>query len=145
VVSARDPRLLEIIEHGLRGTLPSACWALARRCSSMRWRSCCARPATVAAAAPAGAAAASLAGGAGAGADAHEFVPYFQPKIAMQNGHLKGVEALARWQHPQRGLLSPAHFIDTLEGHPIMADFTLDWCSRCWSAYSTGKRTACRR
>jgi EAL domain-containing protein (putative c-di-GMP-specific phosphodiesterase class I) len=55
-----------------------------------------------------------------------EFVPYFQPKIAMQNGHLKGVEALARWKHPQRGMLSPAHFIDTLEGHPLMADFTLE-------------------
>jgi len=55
-----------------------------------------------------------------------EFLPYFQPKVAMQNGHLKGVEVLARWQHPQRGLLAPLHFVDTLEGTPLMADFTLN-------------------
>jgi EAL domain-containing protein (putative c-di-GMP-specific phosphodiesterase class I) len=54
-----------------------------------------------------------------------EFLLHFQPKIAMQTGQLKGVEALARWQHPQRGLLSPCHFIEALEGTPLMAGFTL--------------------
>jgi len=54
-----------------------------------------------------------------------QFVPYFQPKIAIANGHLRGLEALARWQHPQRGVLAPLHFIEALEGTPLMAEFTL--------------------
>jgi len=54
-----------------------------------------------------------------------QFVAYFQPKISVRSGHLKGVEALARWRHPRRGLLGPQHFIAALEGTPLMAGFTL--------------------
>jgi EAL domain-containing protein (putative c-di-GMP-specific phosphodiesterase class I)/AmiR/NasT family two-component response regulator len=54
-----------------------------------------------------------------------EFLPHFQPKVAMHSGQLKGVEALARWAHPGRGVLAPAHFIGALEGSPLMAEFTL--------------------
>jgi diguanylate cyclase (GGDEF)-like protein len=45
----------------------------------------------------------------------HEFVLHYQPKIALRSGMLVGVEALVRWQHPQRGLLSPQHFIAIAE------------------------------
>jgi EAL domain-containing protein (putative c-di-GMP-specific phosphodiesterase class I)/AmiR/NasT family two-component response regulator len=129
VVSARDPRLLEIIENmacedaaiGLLGTLlkPVQLESLTQLLCKAGGRSSDCAPA---AAPPL--AQASLEELAQALARS-EFLPYFQPKIAMQNGQLKGVEALARWQHPQRGLLSPAHFIDTMEGQPLMADFTL--------------------
>jgi EAL domain-containing protein (putative c-di-GMP-specific phosphodiesterase class I) len=54
-----------------------------------------------------------------------EFLPYFQPKVAIATGRLKGIEALARWQHPSHGLLSPFVFIPALEGTPMMAGFTL--------------------
>src|SRR4030095_610711 len=37
-------------------------------------------------------------------------VPY-QPQIDLRNGEVFGVEALVRWDHPERGLLSPADFI----------------------------------
>jgi EAL domain-containing protein (putative c-di-GMP-specific phosphodiesterase class I)/response regulator of citrate/malate metabolism len=132
VVSARDPRLLEIIESmacedasiGLLGTLlkPVQLDALTQLLVKASDRSDgSARPAAAQSLPPQ----ASLEQLAQA-LTRREFVPWFQPKINMQNGHLKGLEALARWKHPQRGLLSPAHFIDTLEGHPIMADFTLD-------------------
>jgi EAL domain-containing protein (putative c-di-GMP-specific phosphodiesterase class I) len=40
---------------------------------------------------------------------------YYQPKIDIATGRIKGVEALVRWQHPMRGLLSPAEFIDYAE------------------------------
>lgn len=40
---------------------------------------------------------------------------FFQPKINLDNGEVVGLEALARWQHPKRGLLMPATFIEHLE------------------------------
>lgn len=44
-----------------------------------------------------------------------EFTPFFQPKIKLDTGKLIGAEALARWIHPQRGIIGPYAFIDLLE------------------------------
>ncbi len=44
-----------------------------------------------------------------------EFVLHFQPIISLRGGFTAGFEALIRWQHPDRGLLSPFFFIDTAE------------------------------
>ncbi|RLJ68220.1 EAL domain-containing protein [Sulfurisoma sediminicola] len=46
---------------------------------------------------------------------AGEFVLYYQPKVNMRQGRVVGVEALLRWQHPQRGLLLPAEFLPLME------------------------------
>jgi diguanylate cyclase (GGDEF)-like protein/PAS domain S-box-containing protein len=40
-----------------------------------------------------------------------EFVVYYQPQIDLHSGRLMGAEALVRWQHPQRGLLTPGEFL----------------------------------
>ena len=40
-----------------------------------------------------------------------QFVPYFQPRVNLEDGRLVGAEALVRWQHPNKGLLSPGDFL----------------------------------
>ena len=40
---------------------------------------------------------------------------YLQPKLALDDGHVVGAEALVRWQHPQRGLVTPLQFIPFAE------------------------------
>jgi len=42
-------------------------------------------------------------------------VAYFQPKISLATGRIHGCEALVRWLHPQRGMISPGVFIDAAE------------------------------
>lgn len=44
-----------------------------------------------------------------------EFILYYQPIIATADRKIAGFEALIRWQHPERGLLSPAGFIELAE------------------------------
>ncbi|KAA0874161.1 EAL domain-containing protein [Nitrincola tapanii] len=48
-----------------------------------------------------------------------QFVLYYQPKVNLRSGELLGVEALIRWQHPERGLLSPFHFLPVIENHAL--------------------------
>ncbi len=63
-----------------------------------------------------------------------EFELFYQPQVATDNRRLTGAEALMRWNHPERGLLSPASFMDVLSQKPSAAavgEWTL--------------RTACRQ
>jgi len=48
-----------------------------------------------------------------------EFVLYYQPKVNMKTGVVVGLEALIRWQHPERGLVPPAEFLPLVEDHPL--------------------------
>jgi diguanylate cyclase (GGDEF)-like protein len=45
-----------------------------------------------------------------------QIVPFFQPQFDARTLNIVGVEALARWQHPTRGLLTPDKFLDIAEG-----------------------------
>jgi diguanylate cyclase (GGDEF)-like protein/PAS domain S-box-containing protein len=44
-----------------------------------------------------------------------EFVVHYQPMVDLQTGELWGMEALVRWDHPERGLLEPSEFVPVAE------------------------------
>ncbi len=48
-------------------------------------------------------------------ADRGELVMHYQPKVDLRSGHIVGMEALLRWQHPHHGLLLPNEFIELAE------------------------------
>jgi diguanylate cyclase (GGDEF)-like protein/PAS domain S-box-containing protein len=52
--------------------------------------------------------------------DRGEFVLHYQPKVEMRSGAVIGVEALIRWQHPDRGMISPLEFIHVAEKNGLI-------------------------
>lgn len=55
----------------------------------------------------------------------NEIVLHYQPKVGVETGELSGVEVLARWEHPRRGLLPPGEFIAAAEGTWLAKQFDL--------------------
>lgn len=53
-----------------------------------------------------------------------QFVLYYQPKVDIMTGQIKGAEALIRWLHPERGLIPPDVFIPVAERCGIISDVT---------------------
>ncbi len=46
--------------------------------------------------------------------------PHFQPQLSTDTGAVSGIEALARWYHPDRGCLAPGAFLSAIEGTDLM-------------------------
>ena len=51
-----------------------------------------------------------------------EFIPYFQPIVDLNTGLIIGAEALARWNDPERGIISPIEFIQVAEDNGLIDD-----------------------
>jgi diguanylate cyclase (GGDEF)-like protein len=58
--------------------------------------------------------------------DRNELDIHYQPKVDMDNGHVCGMEALLRWNHPEKGVISPTQFIPVAEQNGMITPIT-DW------------------
>lgn len=58
------------------------------------------------------------------GLELGQFEPFFQPKVELASRRVCGVEALARWRHPERGILPPGVFIGVAESHDLIDQLT---------------------
>ncbi|WP_378008120.1 EAL domain-containing protein [Aeromonas jandaei] len=56
--------------------------------------------------------------------DDDQIVPWYQPKVSFATGEWVGMEALARWQHPEYGLVSPGRFIPLAENNGLIDQLT---------------------
>jgi len=52
-----------------------------------------------------------------------DFIVYMQPKVRLGDGRIMGAEALVRWRHPQKGLLTPEMFVPLLEEYHLIDRF----------------------
>lgn len=78
-----------------------------------------------------------------------EIEVFVQPKIRLSDGRLDGVEALARWRHPQHGLLGPSLFVPLAEQHGLIDGLTdivvegLIALGRLWDRADLAMELAC--
>ncbi len=54
--------------------------------------------------------------------DKRQFVVFYQPIVSLPDGLVVGFEGLVRWQHPEKGLIAPDHFIDITEQSGLIVE-----------------------
>lgn len=76
--------------------------------------------------------------------DAGEITLAYQPKLTVQGLILRGVEALARWKHPQKGNISPGVFIPLAERHGLIDTLTRELLVKAFSQKRTWQQMGLR-
>lgn len=76
------------------------------------------------------------------GLDRGEFVLHFQPQVDLHTGQVIGAEALVRWQHPERGMLPPSDFLETVRLSASFERFTVDVVRQAFAAAAAAQGTA---
>ena len=66
---------------------------------------------------------------------AQQFEPWFQPKANLRSGEIHSAEALARWRHPERGMIPPNLFIPLMEQHGLIDELTAQMVARTAEAW----------
>ena len=69
--------------------------------------------------------------------DGDALVLHYQPEVDLATGAVVGMEALLRWQHPQRGLLWPADFLAVADGAGLLPELGWWVLERCVSELET--------
>ncbi|HVZ84504.1 MAG TPA: EAL domain-containing protein [Terracidiphilus sp.] len=70
----------------------------------------------------------------------NEFELYYQPQVCIADQRIIGAEALLRWNHPERGLLTPGAFLASLEFSslaPIVGNWVMETACAQWAAWRT--------
>lgn len=75
------------------------------------------------------------------GIPAGEFLPYFEQQIDLETGRLHGFEMLARWNHPERGIVAPDSFIGVAEECGLIGDLSLSVMRQAFLAAREWDRT----
>jgi EAL domain-containing protein (putative c-di-GMP-specific phosphodiesterase class I) len=78
------------------------------------------------------------------GLETGQLVVFYQPKSDAKTGVVVGVEALARWQHPTRGLLPPDEFIPLAENTGLIGDLTFEVLRQALAQVRTWHRKGMR-
>ena len=68
------------------------------------------------------------------GIPAGEFIPYFEQQVDLVTGSLHGFEMLARWQHPEKGIVLPDEFISVAEECGLIADLSMSVMRQAFEA-----------
>jgi diguanylate cyclase (GGDEF)-like protein len=81
----------------------------------------------------------TLVAGVRPGLENREFLLHYQPKVRLSDGRTAGVEALIRWEHPERGLVFPDDFIPLVE-HTVLlrplTNYVIDQALQQWHVWS---------
>jgi diguanylate cyclase (GGDEF)-like protein len=72
-----------------------------------------------------------------------DMVLHYQPEVDLTTGRITAVEALVRWQHPQRGLLPPSAFLEVAEGSDLAIELG-EWVLGAATATFQPGKTPCR-
>lgn len=124
LVSGESPRILQTAEKLARAHRLNVLGAVSKPVSQDRWRQLLQGNFP-----SAGSAAAAAARDYGleevkSAIRGNELVNHYQPKVALVDGGVVGVETLVRWQHPRDGLVFPDRFIAVAEQHGLIGELT---------------------